>query len=310
MTVRGIGHHLASTIGVASERGRDGPRRPPTRSAAVQSADGARAPQGPLLPRGPPPGAIRAHGPAPTTKAPHPWGNTTDLPAHHGGCPWPSGPSPWPMSLRGYHLIRPSIRFVPYKGPRGRPSPEGSSTPRWAGRRPRGPWRTSPSPTPGPLPPDGGDAEEGPGRSAPFPEPPPTERRVVPPHRHQRHPLHQRDRVRERPTAQGDQEPRPLPSSDKTAVEPLRPPDPQQRPTRPRASQRTGQTRQQTNRPTPPHTTNRRTNPSTNPPPPTPTGPPPTSNPHTQKNRQAPGRIASSRRARGLLGSQRMAPRP
>ena len=99
-------------------------------------------------------------------------------------------------------------------------------------------------------------------------------------------------------------------------------------PTRPRSNHCGNQTRNSDQRaqerdkdqgepaskPTAPHqghtTTNRRTNPSTNPPPPTPTGPPPTPNPHTQKNRQAPGRIASSRRARRLLGSQGMAPRP
>ena len=84
--------------------------------------------------------------------------------------------------LRGYHLIRSSMRFVPYKGPRGGPPLlPGAPAPRWARRRPLGPWRTSPSPTPGPLPPDGGDVGEGPGRSTPFLDFPPTGRRVVPP---------------------------------------------------------------------------------------------------------------------------------
>ena len=96
--------------------------------------------------------------------------------------PWPPGPSPWPMGLRGYHLIRSSMRFVPHKGPRGGPPLlPGAPAPRWARRRPLGPWRTSPSPTPGPLPPDGGGVGEGPGRFTPFLGFPPTGRRVVSP---------------------------------------------------------------------------------------------------------------------------------
>ena len=96
--------------------------------------------------------------------------------------------------LRGYHLIRSSMRFVPYKGPRGGPPLlPGAPAPRWARRRPLGPWRTSPSPTPGPLPPDGGDVGEGPGRFTPFPELP-AHRGAASclPHWRGRCPLHQR----------------------------------------------------------------------------------------------------------------------
>ena len=69
-----IGHHLASTIGAASERGRspkttDAVRR--SRPAmAAQAFGGLRVVN--LFRPWSTPGAIRAHGPAPTTRAPRP----------------------------------------------------------------------------------------------------------------------------------------------------------------------------------------------------------------------------------------------
>ena len=191
--------------------------------------------------------------------------------------------------LRGYHLIRSSMRFVPHKGPRGGPPLlPGAPAPRWARRRPLGPWRTSPSPTPGPLPPDGGDVGEGPGRFTPFPELPAhgAPRRVSPTGAGGAPSTNAIESASDQ-LRKGDQEPRPLLSSDEAAVELLWPADPQQRRTRPRTRQGPGQTRQQTHRPTPSHprpTHHQLQNkPSPNSPPPTPTGSPPTSNPHTQK---------------------------
>ena len=107
-----------------------------------------------------------------------------------GECDGPTSPprrqpvATWPQSRAHGPArvppVRSSMRFVPYKGPRGGPPPLPSApAPRWARRRPSEPWRTSPSPTPGPLPPDGGDAGEGQGRFTPFLDFPPMLRRVV-----------------------------------------------------------------------------------------------------------------------------------
>ena len=202
--------------------------------------------------------------------------------------PWPPGPSPWSRPAR-VPPVRSSMRFVPYKGPRGGPPLlPGAPAPRWARRRPLGPWRTSPSPTPGPLPPDGGDVGEGQGRFTPFPELPAhgAPRRASPTGAGGAPSTNAIESASDQ-LRKGDQEPRPLLSSDEAAVELLWPADPQQRRTRPRARQGPGQPPANA----PPHPVSSKANspptgnkPSPNSPPPTPTGSPPTSNPHTQKN--------------------------
>ena len=83
-----------------------------------------------------------------------------------------------------------------------------------------GPWRTSPSPTPGPLPPDGGDVGEGPGRFTPFPELPAhgAPRRVSPTGAGGAPSTNAIESASDQ-LRKGDQEPRPLLSSDEAAVE-------------------------------------------------------------------------------------------
>ena len=191
--------------------------------------------------------------------------------------------------LRGYHLIRSSMRFVPYKDRRRAAaapkrtrttlgeeaalgaledfaeSDPGPATPRrW--RRGRGPRPVHAVP--------GLPAHGAPRRASPTGAGGAPSTNAIESLNYQ--------------LRKGDQEPRSLLSSDEAAVELLWPADPQQRRTRPRTRQGPGQTRQQTHRPTPPHprpTHHQLQNkPSPNSPPPTPTGSPPTSNPHTQKN--------------------------
>ena len=196
--------------------------------------------------------------------------------------------------LRGYHLIRSSMRFVPYKGPRGGPPllpgaptpPLGEEAPLWGigGLRRVRPRARYPQTVA-----TWERAQAGSRRSQSFP-PTGAPRRASPtgaggaPSTNAIESLNYQLR-------KGDQEPRSLLSSDEAAVELLWPADPQQRRTRPRARQGPGQTRQRTHRPTPSHprpTHHQLQNkPSPNSPPPTPTGSPPTSNPHTQKKRQA-----------------------
>ena len=194
--------------------------------------------------------------------------------------PWPPGPSPWPMGLRGYHLIRSSMRFRSPQGTTRRAaaaprrtrtalgekaalgaledfaeSDPGPATPRrW--RRGRGPRPVHAVPG---LPAHGAPRRVSPTGAGGAPSTNAIESAS--------------DQLRK-----GDQEPQSLLSSDEAAVELLWPADPQQRRTRPRARQGPGQTRQRTHRPTPSHprpTYHQLQNkPSPNSPPPTPTGPP------------------------------------
>ena len=145
-----------------------------------------------------------------------------------------------------------------------------SSTPRQTGRRHRSP--TAGAAPGSPHPPDvvaalgalEDFAESDPGRATPrrwrhgrkaqagwrrsrsFP---PTGHRVAPPPLAREAPPPPTLLSPRGPTAQGDQEPRPLPSSDETAVGLPWPPEPQQLRTRPRVGQGPGQTHQRTHRP-------------------------------------------------------------
>ena len=152
-----IGHHLAvhDRCGLRAGTGRS----PKTTDAArpePSSQRTARGPRrGPSLPRDPPPGVIRAHGPAPTTKAPRPqWlhrgGSSRGRAVEHTGRLGQKRGEETDLDGR---LVRPNRRggarlIVEAGASAGERSARGNATGP-AAHHGGGPW--PPSPSPGPM---------------------------------------------------------------------------------------------------------------------------------------------------------------